>query len=159
MAGLFPGCPNWATSHRDYLRSDQGCMCTPNQMHFGLSVASPRLLLTTKLIWKCPHHCEYRGRNHCLTEKNACLFLATPGNSMNVYKYKYKTTWAIPKIEKDFKNHLLRSYLQTKFRRPTFTWALKFQMPISYRKITFVSLNIQGVCAKYLWILLHFRGQ
>lgn len=44
--------------------SGQGSVQTPNLIHFGLSVARPRLLLTTKLTWKCLHHCEYRGRKH-----------------------------------------------------------------------------------------------
>lgn len=64
VAGLLSGCPNRATSHGGDLRGDQGCLRSPNQMHFGLSVASPRLLLTTKLPWRCPHQWECRGRKH-----------------------------------------------------------------------------------------------
>lgn len=66
---------------------DKSCVQTPNQMHFGLSMASSRLLLTTKLTWKCLHHCEYRGRNDYLTgNKNVlALILAISGNSTNVH--------------------------------------------------------------------------
>ena len=44
-----------------------------NQMYFGLSMASLRPLLTTKLTWQRPHQWEYRGRKNWLTEGKVCL--------------------------------------------------------------------------------------
>lgn len=65
MAGILSGCPNWATSHGDDLRGDQSvCVCSPNQMNLGLSVASLRLSPITKFTWQRPHQREYRGRKH-----------------------------------------------------------------------------------------------